>query len=54
MKNTQPSKNRKSSESISFNPLNFEEALENLLKIRPIENKSLTEKKGKQKTKPKK
>ncbi len=54
MKNTQPSSNSKQSESISLNPLNFEEVLESLLKIRPVENKELTKNKKKEKLKAKK
>jgi hypothetical protein len=48
------SNNGKSSDSISLNPLSFEEALENLLKVQPIENKSLIPKKKKSKPKTKK
>ncbi len=36
---------------ISLSPLDFEQALESILKIKPVENKSLTKKKEKQKTK---
>jgi hypothetical protein len=43
--------NSKNSEPVSLNPLTFEEALEALLKIPPVENKSIAPKKAKSKKK---
>ncbi len=55
MKNTQPSSNgSKSNECVSLSPLNFEEALENLLRVKPIDNKTLISKKKNPKPKTKK
>ena len=49
-KTTQPT-SKKTNETISLNPLNFEDALENLLKIRPVENKELSKTKSKENSK---
>lgn len=51
MRNGKSQTNGKLDDSISLNPLNFEEALESLLKIPPIKNKKLTKNKPKEKSK---